>query len=362
VKPAQPAVAIAPPDLAASDRMVVRAHGGGGTAMTALLGRHIFPFLPDARLHARGDSAVWAESMARNAVLAMTTDAYVVKPLFFPGGDIGRLAVSGTINDLAVSGALPLALSLALILEEGFPLEELDRIMRSIELTAEEAGVGVVTGDTKVVERATSGAPGCYAITSGIGVVPPGRHLDIRSIRAGDVVIATGPVADHGVAVLAARDGLELGPEIRSDVAPLSGLIAHILDAAPRTRMMRDATRGGIAAVLSEISREATVAVRIEETSVPIRPPTAAALEMLGLDPFVVANEGVIIAVIDPSEAAAAIAAAREHPLGLHATRIGEIHSAASGASATGRVIVRTALGGERVLVPPYGEELPRIC
>ncbi len=334
---------------------ILRAHGGGGTAMSELLEKHVFPRLANDRLGARADAAVWGEAVPEGARLAMTTDAYVVSPLFFPGADLGRLAVCGTVNDLAVCGARPVALSLALILEEGFPTGDLDRLMDSVAAAAREAGVEVVTGDTKVVERGAGN--GCYAVMAGVGIVPPGRSLDVRSIAPGDAILLSAPVADHGVAVMAARNGIDLRGEVRSDAAPLASLVESLLEAAPGTRFLRDATRGGVSAVLSETAATAGRPVEIEETAVRVRPATAAALSLLGLDPLAVANEGVIVAVVPDAEAAAALRAMRGHERGREAARIGTV-----GEDAPARVVVRTAIGGRRILVPPYGEELPRIC
>lgn len=341
---------------AASAPIVLRAHGGGGTATAALLDARVFAHLRDPRLLARGDSAVWDEPLAPGARLAMTTDAYVVTPLFFPGGDLGRLAVCGTVNDLAVAGARPLALSLALVLEEGLPLDVLDRLVASAAAAAVEAGVGIVTGDTKVVEAGRAGG-GAFAVTSGVGAVPPGRLLSTESIRPGDAVLLTGPVADHGVAVMVAREDLGLSGDLRSDSAPLSTLVEALLAAAPGTRFIRDATRGGVATVLCDVARAAGLAVDVEEGAIPIRPPTRAALEILGLDPLTVANEGVLVAFVPPGEAEAAVSAARAHPRGAFAARIGTVRDAPAG-----RVVLATAAGGRRIVLPPYGEELPRIC
>lgn len=289
------------------------------------------------------------------AKLALTTDSYVVTPLFFPGGDIGRLAVCGTVNDLAASGAVPAWLSLGLILEEGLPLDDLERILDSAATTAEEAGVRVVTGDTKVVPRGA--ADKIFINTAGVGLVPEGVTVSGANAAPGDVVLINGPLGDHGAAVLAGRENLNLGVGIKSDVAPLAGLTARLHDLGPALKVLRDPTRGGLASALNEIAAASGVAVGLEEKSLPIQPAAAAACELLGLDPLYLANEGKMIVIVAAEAAEEALARLKAHPLGREARRIGR----ATGGPA-GRVTLTTEYGSTRVLPALTGEQLPRIC
>ncbi|MGZ9083489.1 MAG: hydrogenase expression/formation protein HypE, partial [Rhodoplanes sp.] len=288
--------------------------------------------------------------------MVMSTDGYVVSPLFFPGGDIGSLAVHGTINDLAMAGARPLHLSAGFIIEEGFPLADLHRIAQSMGKASREAGVPVITGDTKVVERGK--ADGVFISTAGVGVVPAGLDLSGDRARPGDAVILSGTLGDHGIAVMSKRQNLEFETQILSDSAALHGLVADIVAAAgPWLRAMRDPTRGGLAATLNELAQQSGVGFRIDEGSIPIKPEVAAACELLGLDPLHVANEGKLVAIVAPNGAAAALAAMKSHPLGRDAAIIGET-------VADDRRFVQmvTAFGGGRIVDWLSGEQLPRIC
>lgn len=294
-------------------------------------------------------------TLAGNGRIAISTDSFVVRPLFFPGGDIGSLAVHGTVNDLAMRGARPLWLTAAFILEEGLPLEVLQRITRSMATAAQEAGVVIVAGDTKVVERGHG--DGVYINTTGVGVVPDEVDVAPHRIRPGDVILINGTVGDHGIAVLSEREGLKFETELVSDSAPLNGLVERLLMAAPHTHCLRDPTRGGVAAALNELAVAAGVGVELDEAAVPVRPAVMAACEMLGFDPLTVANEGKLIAFVPPEEAEAALAAMRAHPLGRDAARIGR-----ATAEHPGVVLARTGIGGRRVVDMPLGELLPRIC
>jgi hydrogenase expression/formation protein HypE len=287
--------------------------------------------------------------------LALTTDSFVVKPVFFPGGDIGRLAVNGTVNDLAVGGAEPLYLSAAFILEEGFALAELARIVRSMRAACEEAGVSLVTGDTKVVDRGKGDH--VFITTSGVGLVPEGRELSIRSARPGDRVVVSGTIGDHGVAIMSVREGIEFDTELQSDCAPLIALTRAMLEACPTIRAMRDPTRGGLSSTLNELAAASRVGVRIEEASIPVRPEVRAACEMLGLDPLYVANEGKLIAVVPPDDVETLLEVMRHQPLGRDAAIIGTVVE-----EPAGLVILHSLTGGERVVVMLAGEQLPRIC
>ncbi len=332
---------------------VILGHGSGGR-LTADLIRHLFlPALENPLLRALGDQAVLP--LEGGGRLAFTTDAFVVRPLFFPGGDIGALAVHGTVNDLAVGGARPLALSAAFILEEGLPMETLGRIVASMARAAEGVGVPVVTGDTKVVERGHG--DGCYIVTTGIGWVPPGVELGPERIRPGDRILVSGPVGRHGIAVLSHREGLGFEAEVQSDTAPLHGLVQALLEAGVEVHALRDPTRGGLAATLCELADQAGLGIEVEEAAIPIPAPVRAACEMLGLDPLYVANEGILVAFVAPGDADRALERMRSHPLGREARAIGRVVEAHPG-----RVLLRTPYGVDRVLDLPLGELLPRIC
>lgn len=337
------------------DRHVTLSHGSGGKASRQLLDAVILPVLGNAMLDGNADSAVFALDGAAGSRMAFTTDSYVVSPLFFPGGDIGSLAVHGTINDLAMAGARPLFLSLSFILEEGLEMDVLRRVVASIGEAAAGAGVPVVTGDTKVVNRGK--ADRLFINTAGVGVVPDGLELSPASVRAGDRVLLSGRVADHGMAILLAREALELDSEIESDSAPLHELAGALLAAAPGTRTLKDPTRGGVAAALNEIARCAGAAIFLDEEAIPIRPDVRGACEILGIDPLHIANEGKLVAVVPPEQSDAALAALRSHPLGADAAVIGEVR-----AEPDGLVVARTGIGGSRVLDMLVGDALPRIC
>jgi hydrogenase expression/formation protein HypE len=331
---------------------VTLAHGGGGKAMKDLID-DVFVSAFDNPLLAPLDDAARLE--VDRGCLAFTTDSFVVDPLVFPGGDIGKLAVCGTVNDLAVAGAVPLYLSCAVIIEEGMPLELLRRIARSMAMTAWEAAVQIVAGDTKVVGR--HACDKLFITTTGVGTMRPGVELNVQSVRPGDVVLVNGLLGDHGAAILGARGDLALDTPIVSDCALLHELVGALLSAAPGTRFIRDPTRGGIATVLNEIAEAARVAIEIEEENTPLRDAVRGFCEILGLDPLYLANEGKIVAIVPPHEVEAALAAMRAHALGAEAAMIGRVHE-----GEPGRVTMRTGFGGSRIVDMLVGEQLPRIC
>lgn len=284
-----------------------------------------------------------------------TTDAYVVQPLFFPGGDIGRLAVCGTVNDLAMRGAQPLYLSAAFVIEEGFALDDLERIVISMHVALQEAGTCIVTGDTKVVERGN--ADGVFITTAGVGLAPPDTHISAARACAGDAILISGAIGDHGLTVMTQRQGLRFESTLQSDSAPLNNLVATMLAVEPDIHVLRDPTRGGLATTLNEIASASSVGIEIEETAVPIHPEVQAASEILGLDPFYVANEGKLVAFVPAHSARSILDAMRAHPLGAEASIIGRVV-----AEHPGRVSLRTPLGTRRILDMLVGEQLPRIC
>lgn len=335
-----------------TDRILL-GHGSGGKLTHRLLEDHILPALDNPILRTLEDQAILPASLGER--IAFTTDSYVVSPLFFPGGDIGSLAVHGTINDLVVGGARPLALSLSLILEEGLPLETLDRVLLSIRNAAQEAGVSIVTGDTKVVERGS--VDRLFINTSGIGLVPPGLRLGSSRVEVGDEILLSGSVGDHGIAIMAQREGLKLEGEVQSDTAPLSTLVRSILETCPEVHAMRDPTRGGVAASLVEIASRKKLGIEIDADAIPVRDTVRGACELLGLDPLLVANEGKLLAFVPPGEADLVLSAMRSHPLGKDAARIGRVT-----AEHAGLVVVQTPVGGRRILDLPFAEQLPRIC
>jgi hydrogenase expression/formation protein HypE len=302
-----------------------------------------------------GQLADAAEIQVGGQRLAITTDSFVVSPLFFPGGDIGELAVNGTINDLAAAGARPIYLTSGFILEEGLPMETLARVTRSMAQACDRAGVQIAAGDTKVVNKGHG--DGIYINTSGIGVIPENVHIAPDKARPGDVVIISGSMGDHGIAVMSVREGLKFRTEIKSDTAPLARMVQAMIDAGAEIHCLRDATRGGLAAVLNELSMASQVGIEFEETSVPVRPDVFAACEMLGLDPLFIANEGKMVAIVAPEHAGTALAAMRSDPFGREAVVIGRVVT-----DHPGMVVAKTSIGATRVVDLPAGELLPRIC
>jgi hydrogenase expression/formation protein HypE len=330
---------------------VVLGHGSGGRLSADLL-RHIF--LPAFHNDVLGKLEDAAAVQINGARLAFTTDSFVVRPLFFPGGDIGKLSVFGTVNDLAVAGAKPFFLSAAFILEEGFPLTDLKRIVASMREACDAAGVTLATGDTKVVDRGKGDK--VFITTTGIGSLSESTSLSIRSARPGDRIIVSGTMGDHGMAIMSVREGLEFETELQSDCAPLHELSALILQSCPGLRCMRDPTRGGLASALNELAAASNVGIRIIEAQIPVRTEVQAACEILGLDPLYVANEGKLIAVAPFSEAESLVAAMRQHPLARKAAIIGEVIAKPS------LVSMVSMAGGERIVPLLSGEQLPRIC
>jgi hydrogenase expression/formation protein HypE len=348
----RPSGFVCPLPLRHHDRIVL-GHGGGGRLSADLIEHLILPAYGEAAVSAgERDSALIEPPRGR---LAFCTDAFVVRPMFFPGGDIGELAVNGTINDLAMSGAQPLVLAVSLVLEEGLELETLHEIAQSIGRAATRAGVRIVTGDTKVVERGHG--DGCFVTTSGIGAIPDGLVLDPSAARPGDVILISGAIGCHGVAVLSVREGLQFATALGSDTAPLNGLVGAMCASSAAIRVLRDPTRGGVAATLNELARSSGVGMRIEEAALPVPPAVAAACDLFGLDPLQVANEGKLVAVVAREDADALLEVMRRHPLGAEAALIGEVTS-----EHPGLVISHNAFGGTRVIDRPYGEQLPRIC
>ncbi|EGX99453.1 hydrogenase expression/formation protein HypE [Nitrospirillum viridazoti Y2] len=338
-----------PPDLSGAVDM---SHGGGGRAM-ARLTRDIFLRHLANPLLDQGHDATRID--AGSGRIAVTTDAHVISPLFFPGGDIGSLAVHGTLNDLAMAGARPVALTAAFIIEEGFPLADLDRIAASMGQACRAAGVPVATGDTKVVERGKG--DGVFITTSGIGVVPAGVDIGPRRLRPGQAILLSGPIGDHGIAILSKRQGLEFGTEIRSDSAALHRMVADMVATVPGIAVLRDPTRGGLSATLNELTNAAGIGMLLDEPAIPVRPEVAAACELLGLDPLNVANEGKLICVCEPEDAETLLAVMRNHAEGRDAALIGHVT-----VGQPGFVRMTTAIGGQRVVDWLSGEQLPRIC
>jgi len=344
------------------DEHVRLGHGSGGSLSADLIQRVFLPRLGNDVLNALEDQATlhWNggpnEGRApANSKLAFTTDSFVVKPLFFPGGDIGKLAVHGTVNDLAVGGATPLYLSAAFILEEGLRIAELERIVESMKEGCDEAGVQLVAGDTKVVDHGKG--DGVFIAASGIGFVPDGCHLSIRNARPGDRILVSGTIGDHGIAIMSVREGIEFETELKSDTAALNGLTRAMTGACPSIRCMRDPTRGGVSSALNEIADASHVGIRIDAAAIPLRREVHAACEMLGLDPLYVACEGKLVAVVPPDDAPRLLDAMRSHPLGCDAAVIGEVVD-----DHPGMVVMRSLIGGERIVALLAGEQLPRIC
>ncbi|MCS7055291.1 MAG: hydrogenase expression/formation protein HypE [Thermoflexales bacterium] len=332
---------------------IVVGHGGGGKLTTELI-QHLFaPAFDDPALHQRGDAAVLPLDGAR---LAISTDSFVVRPLFFPGGSIGELAVNGTINDLAMMGAQPRYLTAGFIVEEGLPLAQLGVIVERMAAAARAAGVRIVAGDTKVVDKGHG--DGVFINTTGIGVIPDGVSIGPDRARPGDGVLINGSIGDHGMAIMSVREGLQFETTIASDTAPLHGLVAAMLEAAPgAVHVLRDPTRGGLAAALNEIAVASRVGIQIDERALPVSADVQAACELLGIDPIYVANEGKLVAFVAQEAVETVLACMRAHPLGRGAAVIGRVVE-----QPAGLVTARTAIGGARVIPMPLGEQLPRIC
>jgi len=332
---------------------IILGHGSGGKLSHDLIGKLFLPPFDNPALR-QGDDAgvVQATPCAR---LAVSTDSHVVWPLFFPGGDIGKLAVCGTVNDVAMMGARPLYLTAGFILEEGLEIGVLERVVESMQAAAAEAGVQIIAGDTKVVERGK--ADGIYISTSGVGLVEEGLEIGGALARPGDLVLLSGPMGDHGIAVLAARNELGLETDIQSDVAPLNHLVRAMLETSDEIHVLRDPTRGGVASTLNEIARQSGVSITLQETALPVRPAVRAACEMLGFDPLYIANEGRLLAIVGREDAQAVLAAMRSTRYGEEAAIIGEV-----GAAPAGRVLLKTAIGSTRIVDVLMGEMLPRIC
>jgi hydrogenase expression/formation protein HypE len=339
------------------DRILL-GHGGGGLLTAELIQRLFVPAFGNEVLAALEDQATvrfGGDNGVKAPRLAFTTDAFVVRPLFFPGGDIGRLAVHGTVNDLAVGGARPLFLAAAFILEEGLPLDDLRRIVASMRAACDEAGVALVTGDTKVVDRGKGDQ--VFITTSGIGLVPEGCALSIGAARPGDRIVVSGTIGDHGIAIMSVREGIAFETVLESDTAPLTDLVRVMLEACPSIRAMRDPTRGGVSSALNELADASHVGVTLDEAAIPVRAEVRGACEILGLDPLYVANEGKLIAVVPEEHAGRLVAVMRTHPLGRNAALIGRVV-----AEHPGMVTLRSLIGGERVVTLLSGEQLPRIC
>jgi hydrogenase expression/formation protein HypE len=344
-----------------SDDVILLAHGSGGKLSHDLVERLFVRHFDNPTLLRLDDSAVldltgtWPQPSSLR--LAFSTDSYVVSPLFFPGGDIGKLAVCGTVNDLSMSGARPLWLSAGFIVEEGLPLAELEQVVSSMAATAKRSGVQIVAGDTKVVDRGS--ADRLFINTAGVGLVPPGVEISGNRARPGDTVLVSGTIGDHGMTIMTQREGLQFDSPLESDCAPLSSLVATLLEAVPLgdVHCLRDPTRGGLATTLNELAAQSNAGIEIEETAVPVRDAVRGACELLGLDPLYVANEGKLIAIVAPETAEKALAALRAHEYGREAAIIGQVTD-----QHRRRVVLRTALGARRVVDMLVGEQLPRIC
>jgi hydrogenase expression/formation protein HypE len=335
-----------------TDELITLAHGAGGKSSHVLVEALFLEELGNPLLAPLADAAVFSANGTR---LALTTDSYVVKPLFFPGGSIGELAVNGTVNDLAMMGARPLYLTAGFIVEEGFPTAELRRIAAAMGAAARAAGIAIVAGDTKVVER--DKGDGVYVNTAGIGILERELELSPTNVRPGDQILVSGTLGDHGMAVMVARGNLELEVDLESDTAPLAGLVDKLLTETDGVRCLRDLTRGGLATVLNEISLTAEVGIVVDESRLPVRPEVHGACEILGIDPLYVANEGKLMAIVAPAAAAAALAAIASHELGIDAEIVGHVRDAQPG-----MVVLETAFGGRRVVDMLVGDPLPRIC
>ena len=327
-------------------------HGAGGRASQELVASTFIPALANPILIELNDSALLEFQGVR---LAMSTDSYVVDPIFFPGGDIGSLAVHGTVNDLAMRGAEPIYLSAGFILEEGLELPDLELLVRSMAKAAQDAGVQVVAADTKVVERGK--ADRIFITTAGVGTIASGVDVAGQNARPEDVVLINGPMGDHGIAVLSTREGLSFQTKVESDSAPLNGLVAAMLKASKKVHVLRDPTRGGVATALNEVAKQSKVGIRLEESRLTVRKEVSAACDMLGLDPLYVANEGKVLVLVAPEDAELVLNTMRQHPLGREACVMGEVVS-----DHPGRVVLQTGIGGHRIVDMLSGEQLPRIC
>ena len=334
---------------------IVMGHGAGGKMMNDLIGHLFAPLFDNDLLAQMGDSTALDLGTLKNGRLAFSTDSFVVSPIIFPGGDIGDLAINGTVNDIAMSGAKPLYLSAGFILEEGLAMDTLGQIATSMATAARLAEVQIVTGDTKVVNKGHGDE--IFINTSGFGIIPHGIDIAAKNARPGDMIIVSGTMGDHGMAIMSKREGLEFESQIVSDTAPLHGMIAEMLEVTKEIHCLRDATRGGLSAVLNELAGVSKVGIEFEETKVPVNPAVNAACEMLGLDPFYIANEGKLVAIVAPGVADAVLDVMRNHQYGKDAAIIGTVTQAHPK-----RVVAKTAIGGSRVVDLPAGELLPRIC
>lgn len=333
---------------------VTLAHGIGGRLTHELIRSVFVRHLANPLLNAQDDSAVGSINEEQGCQLAMTTDSYVVQPLFFPGGDIGTLAVAGTVNDLAMVGARPRYLTAGFILEEGLAFADLERVVASMARTAKEAGVEIVAGDTKVVEKGSADL--LFINTTGVGIVPPGLQISGANARPGDIVLLSGAIGMHGLAILSQRDGLRFGFPLPSDCAPLNGLVEAMLQSSRDIHCLRDPTRGGLATTLNELAQQSGVGIEVDEEHVPVPESVQAACELLGIDPLYVANEGKLVAIVPPDAASSVLAAMRNHPYGREATVIGHVTEGRS------EVVLRTRMGTARLLGMLSGAQLPRIC
>jgi hydrogenase expression/formation protein HypE len=358
-KPARFSAEVPPVDFVATcpvplsnHKQIVLAHGSGGKMTHRLIEQEILPAFRNAHLETLHDGAILR---VNGSDLAFTTDSYVVKPLFFPGGDIGSLAINGTVNDLAMCGAKPLYLSAGFIIEEGLSMDVFRRILQSMRRAADRAGVDLVTGDTKVVDRGKGDQ--IFINTSGVGVVLAGADIRPTRVRPGDKILLNGPIAAHGIAIMSVREGLEFESEIQSDTAPLDGLVQALFDAGHDIHVLRDPTRGGLASSLNEIAQQAKVCIRLDEAAIAIAEDVKAACEILGFDPLYVANEGKLLAIVPPEQAQSALASMRNHPTGQESQLIGEVVEGSPHV-----VTMKTRVGGTRVVDMLSGEQLPRIC
>jgi hydrogenase expression/formation protein HypE len=331
---------------------VLLAHGGGGKLSQQIIQKMVVPQFKNELLEPLHDGAVFTINGTR---LAFSTDSYVINPIFFPGGDIGELAVNGTVNDLAMCGARPMYLSAAFIIEEGFAMDDLWKVIQSMQSAAVRAGVQLVTGDTKVVDRGKGDK--IFINTSGVGIVDAGVQIGSQNARVGDVIIISGPIAVHGIAIMSVREGLEFESQIKSDTAALNHLVQSMLKASKQVHVLRDPTRGGVASSLNEIAESSNVGMMIYEERIPIAEPVRGACEILGLDPLYVANEGKLLAFVAPEDADAVLSAMRNDPLGKESAVVGEVV-----AGHKGTVVMKTSIGGSRVVDMLSGEQLPRIC